>query len=90
MRLSDTNRYYLPGTTALHLATVIDGVREYICFHLNEKIYIEEITGGRGPDFIEDDTLATELHNFLTYHKVLDANKPLIPDDQWYKKNNKD
>lgn len=86
MKLSDTNRYYLKGTTALHLATVIDGVKEYVCFALNGQIYIEEITGGRGPDFIEDDVLALYLHDFLMVQGVLDSRKPLLPDADWYKR----
>lgn len=84
MKLINTNRFYLQGTPALHLATVTKGVREYVCFALNGKIYIEEISGGH-LEFIEDDQLAEDLHNFLTEKRVLDATKPLLPDYLWLK-----
>ena len=84
-RLSNTNRFYLPGTQnrALHLATIIDGLREYICFAFGGQIYIEEITGGVGPFRIEEDQIAEDIHNFLTEEGVLDAGKPLLPDNEW-------
>ena len=86
MRLISTNRYYLPGTANrfLHLATIQYGLREFMCFNdiQTQKTYIEEITGGH-LSFIEDDSLAEALTNFLTEQKVLDINKPTIPDKQW-------
>lgn len=84
MRLSNTNRFWLPGTNnkALHLATILDGLREYMCFFLDGKVYIEQITGG-SLEFIEDDSLAEELTNFLCENKVLEANKPILSDDVW-------
>lgn len=82
MKLVDTNRYYLPGTGALHLASVQEGVHEYICFYLAGKIYIEEITGGH-LEYIEDDSLAQGLTDFLTFQGVLSSNKPLLPDQSW-------
>jgi len=87
MKLIDTNRYYLPNTTKqyLHLATIQHGVREFLCFAQvkSQKIYIEEITGGQ-LQFIEDDSLAEGLHNYLTERNVLNINKPLLPDKQWH------
>jgi len=83
MKVINSNRFYFPGTTALHLASIQDGLKEYICFYLDGKIYIEEITGGH-LEFIEDDNLAEELLNFLTLQKILDPTKPLLTDKQWY------
>jgi len=84
--LSDTNRYLLPGGTgALHLATVLDGLREYICFYYGGNVYIEEITGGH-LEFIEDDRLAEEIAEFLRERGVLDISKPTLPDDQWLRR----
>lgn len=93
MKLTDTNRYYLqtPATPKrwLHLATVHDSVREFICFadRLTNQIYIEEITGGH-LEMIEDDKLAEGLHEFLVYHRVLNMNRPLISDDEWLRNKN--
>jgi hypothetical protein len=86
MKLIDSNRYYLPNTKKqyLHIATVQHQLREYICFAnvQNQKVYIEEITGG-SLEFVADDGLATGLHNFLTERGILDINKPLLPDRDW-------
>lgn len=83
MTITDRNRYYLKGTPALHLATIQEGLREYICFHLSGQIFIEEVSGGH-LERIEDDSLAEELTNFLTKEGVLDSRKPLLP-DEWKK-----
>lgn len=68
MRLIDTNRYYLQGTNNrfVHVATVSDNFREFISFfdRLDRKLYIEEMTGG-SLIFIEDDSLAKEISDFL-------------------------
>jgi len=89
MKLIDSNRYYLQGTnnTWLHIATVQDSLREFMCFAQVStlKIYIEEITGGGGPYFIEDQSLAQAIHDFLVDRGVLDMSKPLLPDDKWYR-----
>lgn len=82
MKLTDTNRFYLTGTPALHLATIQDNLQEYICFHLGGQIYIETISGGH-LERIASDSLIEELTNFLTYHGVLDSRKPLLPDEEW-------
>ena len=90
MKLLNSNRFYLPGQTEfLHLASVSDGVKEYICFanvH-NQKVYIEDISNG-SPSFIEDDFLVEAIADFLTRKKVLDLSKPLLPDDIWYRNPN--
>lgn len=86
MRLLDTNRYYLPSNVPnppLHIATIEDGTREYLCFYFLGQIYIEEITGGH-LEWIEDDQKHEELHQFLQFHGVLDGSKPLLP-DEWQK-----
>lgn len=89
MKLINSNRYSLAGTNGvwLHLATVAEGVREFMCFTQvkTRKVYIEEITGGN-LQFIEDDALAEGIHNFLTERGVLDMAKPLLPDDKWLRK----
>jgi len=84
-KLLDTNRYWLPGLEkrALHIASLSDGLHEYMCFSVSGKIYIEEITGGH-LEFIDDDSLAAALSDFLTHNKVLDSSRPLLPDDYWY------
>jgi hypothetical protein len=48
VKLLDTNRFYLPGTSYLHIGSVQDGMREYVCFYqrIGHKLYIEEITTG--------------------------------------------
>jgi hypothetical protein len=89
MKLIDTNRFFLAGTNNrfLHLATIQDGVREYMCFSDTEtkKVYIEAITGGQ-LEFIEDDALAVALTDFLTDRGILGMTNPLLPDNVWYKK----
>lgn len=89
MKLTDTNRYFLNTPIQprrfLHLATIQDGLRDYICLFdtLEKKTYIEDFTGGFGPNFIEDDLLAEELVAFLKEHKVLDVSKPILSDREW-------
>lgn len=89
MKLANTNRFYLPGTgnRFLHLATVFNGPREYMCFidKWEGDVYIEEITGG-SLEFIKDESLAKELHNFLVESMVLMMNTPALPDSEWLKK----
>lgn len=89
-KLINTNRFYLPGTNNqfLHLATVQNGVQEYICIGevKTAKIYIEDITGGGGPFYIKDDCLVEALTQFLTERDVLNMSRPLIPDSVWYQK----
>jgi hypothetical protein len=64
------------------MATVHDGVREFMCFTdvQTRKTYIEEITGG-SLYFIDDDALAAALAHFLTENKVLDMGNPMLPDE---------
>ena len=87
MKLISKDRYYLKGTQNqfLHLATVHDSVREYMCFAnvVTRQIYIEEITGGGGPHFIDDDSLALAIQQFLEDRGVLDMTKPLMSDHEW-------
>lgn len=90
MKLIDTNRTYLPVQGAskrwLHLATVHDGVREFMCFadRVSNQIYIEEITGGH-LSRIEDDSLAEALADYLRDKGILDVNKPTLADSEWLK-----
>ena len=87
MKLINTERFYLKGTANrwIHLATVHDSVKEYMCFMdlLTNQTYIEEITGGGGPYRIEDDSLAEALTNFLTRKGILNIGRPTLPDNQW-------
>ncbi len=88
MKLLDTNRYYLPGQNVyLHLATITENLREWVCFAdtRTNQVFIEELTFGQ-LDRIEDDSLAQALSDFLTYKGVLLMDKPLIPDEAWYNK----
>lgn len=93
MQLADTNRFFLEGTNKqfLHIATVLEGVREYMCFaNVNtNEVYIEEVTGGH-LEFIEDDALATALHDFLVDRKVLLMDKPLLADNDWLRRGKTD
>lgn len=89
-KLINSNRFYLPGTNNkfLHLATVQESIREYICFVdiRTIQVYIEEITGGAGPFLIKDDKEAEAIHNFLMEKGILDMARPLIPDREWFRK----
>lgn len=76
MKLLNTNRFELAGTNGrfVHLATVIDGLHEYMCmFDLKEnKCYIEELVMG-DLTFIADDKLVRELAAFLVEHHITDV-----------------
>lgn len=89
MKLIDSNRFYLPGTHErfLHLASVHHGVREFMCFMdvRTQKVYIEEVTGGH-LEFVEDDSLVSDIHCFLIETGVLDVGKPTLPDTDWLRK----
>lgn len=66
----------------VHLATVQDGIREYICFFdiHDQKMYIEEITNG-SLEFISDDSVVRELADFLLGKNVTNLTYGLpIPD----------
>ncbi len=92
MQVLNSNHFYLntPGcpNSWLHLASVGHGVREFMCFMSvkNGCVYIEEVTGGTGPDFIEDEELAKEIKDFLDKKNLLNITKPPIPDKEWYPK----
>lgn len=92
MKLVNSNRFYLAGTNKrfLHLATVHNGVREYMCFadRSTRRIYIEEITGGN-LQFVDDDMLVHDISNFLKEKKILDISKPLFSDNEWLRYNPK-
>lgn len=88
MKLINTNRFYLPVVGDpkgwLHLASIQDGLREYMCFintHTQE-VFVESITGGH-LEQIEDDSLAEALYQFLDQNGILDRSKPLLPDKEW-------
>lgn len=89
MKLVDSNRYFLQGTNNrfLHLATVHQNTKEYMCFQdgLTGCTYIEEITGG-SLQFIDDDSLAMALAKFLEECGVTDVAKPTLPDSVWLRK----
>lgn len=74
----NTNIFELPGTNGrfVHLASVHNGVREFMCFldALSQKCYIEEITGG-SLTFIEDDNLAFDLAKFCDDKGFTDMKK---------------
>lgn len=93
MKVANSNRFYLQGTGNrwLHLATVLEGCREYIAMADKQtgKIYIEECTGGAGPFFVDDDVLAESLMRFLEERGLLDMSRPLLSDNQWLRKNEK-
>lgn len=92
MKVVNSNRFYLKGTQSrfLHLATVENGSREFMCFQdlLTQNTYIEEITGGT-LQFIQDDSLAFELAKFLEYSKITTISKPTLPDSVWKPLNEK-
>ena len=86
MKLLNTNRFILKGQTRfLHLASIEDGPREFMCFADKEtqKVYIEEVSGGT-LCFITDDGLAQELNDFLVFKGVLLMDRPLLTDKDWY------
>ena len=67
-KLVDSNTYPLKGTSGwfLHLASIVAGLREFVCFQdkKTSKVYIEEVSGG-SLSFIDDDSLAYDLAKFL-------------------------
>jgi len=89
VKLINTNRFYLPCPQDpkgwLHLATIQDSVREYMCFveTCTQKVFIESITGG-SLEFIQDDSKVEEINEFLKFHNILDRSLPLLPDKEWY------
>ncbi len=68
MKISDSNRFYLSGTSQrfVHIATVLDGLHEYMAFYDNmtSQMYIEELVGIQ-LQFIEDDVLVQEIADLL-------------------------
>lgn len=86
LRLINSERFFLPGTQNrfMHFGTAHSGVREFMCFidTVDKKVYIEEITGGH-LEFINDDKLAEELAAFFTYHKLMNMDRPVVPDKTW-------
>jgi hypothetical protein len=87
-RLLNTNRFYLNGTNQrfLHLASLVYGLREFMCFIDRQftKIYIEEVSGGR-LEYIKDDDLVAAIHNFLNERKLLNMDRPPISDKEWFR-----
>ena len=78
MKLLSSKTHPLKGTNEeyWHLATVEDGVHEYMCFLCmkNNKVFIEEITGGQ-LEFINDDSLALDIAKFLESKGITDILK---------------
>jgi len=73
IKLINSNIFDLPGAPGwVHLATLQNNLREYMCFRdtVSGKIYIEGITGGC-LEFLEDDSLAKELYDYLVYKGIL-------------------
>ncbi len=68
MKILNSDRFSLPGTNGrfTHLATVQDGLHEFLCMYdlLEHKCYIEEVIGGQ-LCFIEDDNVAKDIADFL-------------------------
>ncbi len=84
MKITDSNRYFLPNTNGrfVHLATVQNSIKEYICFFdlQDRRCYIEDITTGN-LEFIQDDELAKELSEFLFDNHITDIKYGLpVPD----------
>jgi hypothetical protein len=81
--LISTQQFSLPGTKQRfwHMATLHMGFREFMVFRdrLTQQVYIEEITGGHGPNFIADQQLAEELANFSREKGILK-----IRPEGWY------
>jgi len=82
VKIVNTNRYYLygTGTAYLHLATVQDSLREYICFYRieNHKLYIEEITTGQ-LEIIKNEERWLEIYLFLVEKGAL--KEPFTPNE---------
>ena len=78
--LVDSNLYDLPNCKGrfVHLASVNDGLKEYVAFvdRITSRCYIEDITGGTLV-FIEDDNVAEDLAAFLSEKKLLDPRRIL-------------
>ncbi len=84
MKLINTNRFYLRGTSDqfLHLATVQNGFDEYICFvdNVTQKCYIEQVDV-HGLHFIPDDNLVEQIKQLLEEYHVIDIRYGLaLPD----------
>lgn len=80
MKLINSNRYYLPGQTRfIHIATCIDGLKEYICMidTKTQQCYIEELTY-RGLEFIEDDNIVKDIQGLLESKHLLDMKQGLV------------
>ena len=64
------------GGPWIHLATIMRGFKEYICFKHSktDKVYIEEVLPSEKGLFkqIEDNNEFADLQNFLTAHGILD------------------
>lgn len=86
MKITDSSRFHLKGTGNrwLHLATIQDSLREFMCFQdaQTQQVYIEEITGGH-LEFIKDESLAQELAAFLADAGITHIGRPTIPDWFW-------
>ena len=87
MKLVNSNRFSMPGTQGrfVHLATVQDGMHEYVMFvdSSTSQAYIEEITGGT-LKFIESDDIVKEVADFLFEKKVSDIASGLPVPDKGY------
>jgi hypothetical protein len=77
-KVLDSDVFALPGTEGryIHLGTIQNGLREYLCFldRQSQKCYIEDFTGG-SLNFIEDDTLAFELTKFCEDRGLTDLKR---------------
>jgi hypothetical protein len=103
MKITDSNRYILPGQTRfLHLATVqhaagtatnlVAITRTFLCFADTlggSKIYIEELNAAGQLEFIEDDRLVADIAQFLQEAGVLDITRPLLDDNTWLRNRGK-
>jgi hypothetical protein len=78
MKITNSNQFPLPNTNKrfVHLATVVDGLREYMMFRdeTEARVYLEEFTGGQ-LNMIEDDDTWHNIMQYLVQAGVADVTK---------------
>ena len=72
----------------LHLATIHEGVREFVCLAdtITTQLYINEVIGSQF-ETIEDESLFESLRNLLFEADILNMSKPLLSDEDWFRRN---
>jgi len=85
MKIINSNRFHLPNTDKkyLHLATVTDRMREYICFleMSTNKMFIEEITTGQ-LEYVFDESIVEEIATLLHEAHLTDLRYGLLVPDK--------